>query len=68
MLFKRRASGISRREQQQRGQYAIPKDQRIRAVGDEIRRGICGGQSLYEKYGAKYQDVIDAITKVGEAY
>ena len=27
-----------------------------------------GGQSLYEKYGAKYQDVIDAITKVGEAY
>lgn len=27
-----------------------------------------GGQSLYEKYGAKYQDVIDAITKVGETY
>ena len=45
MLFKRRAGGISRREQQQRGQYAIPKDQRIRAVGDEIRRGICGGQN-----------------------
>ena len=37
--------GGSRREQQQRGQYAIPKDQRIRAVGDEIRRGICGGQN-----------------------
>ena len=27
-----------------------------------------GGKSLYEKYGADYQDVIDAITAVGEAY
>lgn len=27
-----------------------------------------GGKSLYEKYGADYQDVIDVIATVGEAY
>ncbi len=27
-----------------------------------------GGQSLYEKYGAEYQDIIDAIAAVGENY
>lgn len=29
---------------------------------------VLGGQSLYEKYGAEYQDIIDAITAVGEDY
>ena len=44
-FFKRRAGGISRREQQQRGQDAIPKDQRIRAVGNEIRRGYAAART-----------------------
>ena len=29
---------------------------------------VLGGQSLYEKYGDEYQDIIDAITAVGEDY
>ena len=29
---------------------------------------VLGGISLYEKYGKDYQDVIDAITAVGETF
>ena len=30
--------------------------------------GIDDGKSLYEMYGGAYQDVIDAITAVGEGF